>query len=131
MGARYRVGVGLLYRPARLHRLAGIHSLESIPGLHKRLKKRALQVTEENLVSRCSPSRDLASRAVMESCNDQLVAIATSMNQNLTDLLAIMQVGAQSETSVSYPGSGLNQLSGSGSGSRRAKMTHKNKNKNL
>jgi hypothetical protein len=33
----------------------------------------------------------------MESCNDQLVAIATSMNQNLTDLLAIMQVGAQSE----------------------------------
>jgi hypothetical protein len=26
--------------------------------------------------------------------NDQLVAIATSMNQNLTDLLAIMQVGA-------------------------------------
>jgi hypothetical protein len=78
--------------------------LESIPGLHKRLKIRALQVTEENLVSRCSPSRDLTipsrdltSRAVMESCNDQLVAIATSMNQNLTDLLAIMQVGAQSE----------------------------------
>jgi hypothetical protein len=33
----------------------------------------------------------------MESCNDQLVAIATAMNQNLTDLLAIMQVGAQSE----------------------------------
>jgi hypothetical protein len=28
--------------------------------------------------------------------NDQLVAIATSMNQNLTDLLAIMQVGAPS-----------------------------------
>ena len=70
--------------------------MESIPGLHKRLKLRALQVTEENLVSRCSPSRDLTSRAVMESCNDQLVAIATSMNQNLTDLLAIMQVGAPS-----------------------------------
>jgi hypothetical protein len=55
------------------------------------------QVTEENLVSRCSPSRDLTSRAVMESCNDRLVAIATAMNQNLTDLLAIMQVGAQAE----------------------------------
>jgi hypothetical protein len=33
----------LSYRPARLHRLAeGIHSLKSIPGLHKRLKILAL-----------------------------------------------------------------------------------------
>ncbi len=86
-------------------------------------------------MSRCSPSRDLSSsRAVMESCNDQLVAIATSMNQNLTDLLAIMQVGAHSlKTSVSDPeiriGSGLNQLSRSGSGSRRAEMTQKNRKK--
>ncbi len=42
MGARNRGGIGLSYRPARLHRLDGIHSLESIPGLHKRLKLRAL-----------------------------------------------------------------------------------------
>jgi hypothetical protein len=32
MGARNRVGIGLLYRPVRLHRLGGIDSLESIPG---------------------------------------------------------------------------------------------------
>jgi hypothetical protein len=94
------------------------------------------QVTEENLVSRCSPSRDLtsSSRAVMESCNDQLVAIATSMNQNLTDLLAIMQVGSQSENQRfgSGIGSRLNQLSGSGSGSgswKAKKMNHKNREK--
>jgi hypothetical protein len=44
MGARNRVGIGLSHRHARLHRLApgGIHSLESIPGLHKRLKIPAL-----------------------------------------------------------------------------------------
>jgi hypothetical protein len=41
MGARNRGGIGLSYRPARLHRLRRIHSLESIPGLHKRLKIRA------------------------------------------------------------------------------------------
>jgi hypothetical protein len=33
MGARNQVGIGLPYRPARLHRLA-----ESIPGLFKSLK---------------------------------------------------------------------------------------------
>jgi hypothetical protein len=37
MGARNRVGIGLSYRPARLHRLS-----ESIPGLLKSLKIRAL-----------------------------------------------------------------------------------------
>jgi hypothetical protein len=42
MGARNRVGIGLSYRPARLHRADGINPLESIPGLHKRLKIRAL-----------------------------------------------------------------------------------------
>ncbi len=36
MVTRHRVEMGLLYRPARLHRLA-----EFIPGLHKRLKIRA------------------------------------------------------------------------------------------
>jgi hypothetical protein len=41
MGARNRVGIGLSYRPARLHR-RGIDSLESIPGLLKSLKIRAL-----------------------------------------------------------------------------------------
>ncbi len=40
MGARNRVGIGLSYRPARLHKLAE-HSLESIPELHKRSKIRA------------------------------------------------------------------------------------------
>jgi hypothetical protein len=38
-GYRNQVGIGLSYRPARLHRLAEyLHSLESIPGLYKRLK---------------------------------------------------------------------------------------------
>jgi hypothetical protein len=37
MGAR-----GLSYRPARLQEAGGIHSLASIPGLHTRLKIRAL-----------------------------------------------------------------------------------------
>ena len=50
-----------------------------------------IEVSEESLVSRCSPSRDLTSRHVVETCSDQLVSIATTMNQNLTDLLTIMQ----------------------------------------
>jgi hypothetical protein len=41
MGARNRVEIGLSYRPARLHRLAEL-TLESIPGLLKRLKIRDL-----------------------------------------------------------------------------------------
>ncbi len=44
IGARNRVGIGLSYRPARLV-AGGIHSLESIPGLHKRLKIRAQYVS--------------------------------------------------------------------------------------
>jgi hypothetical protein len=43
MGTRHRVGIGLSYRPARLHRLA-----ESIPGLHNRLKIRALYTANES-----------------------------------------------------------------------------------
>ncbi len=43
MGARNRVGMGLSYRPARLHRLA-----ESIPGLLKRLQIRALNTMMVN-----------------------------------------------------------------------------------
>ncbi len=46
MRAGSRVEIGLSYRPARLHRLAElilIDSLESIPGLHKRLKIQALK----------------------------------------------------------------------------------------
>jgi hypothetical protein len=35
MEAGNRVGIGLSYRPARLHRLADFDSLESIPGLLK------------------------------------------------------------------------------------------------
>jgi hypothetical protein len=42
MGARNRGVIGLLYRPARLHRLVEFIPLESIPGLHKRLKILAL-----------------------------------------------------------------------------------------
>ncbi len=38
MGARKRVGIGLSYRPARLHGLGGIDFLESIPGLLPCLK---------------------------------------------------------------------------------------------
>jgi hypothetical protein len=37
MGARNRVGTWWSYRPARLHRLCGINSLELIPGLLKSL----------------------------------------------------------------------------------------------
>ncbi len=41
IGARNRVGIGLSYRPARLH-AGGIDSLEYIPGLLKSLKIWAL-----------------------------------------------------------------------------------------
>jgi hypothetical protein len=37
MGARNRVGIGLSYG-RRATKAGGIHSLESIPGLHKSLK---------------------------------------------------------------------------------------------
>ncbi len=40
--ARNRIGIGLLYRPARLHRLGGIVTLESILRLLKTLIIRAL-----------------------------------------------------------------------------------------
>ncbi len=42
MGARNRVGIGLSYRPARPHRMAGIDYLESSLGLLKSWKIRAL-----------------------------------------------------------------------------------------
>jgi hypothetical protein len=42
MGARNRVGIGLSCRPTRLHS-NGIDSLESMPGLLKSLKIRALK----------------------------------------------------------------------------------------
>jgi hypothetical protein len=42
MGVRNRVGIGLSYRPARLHRLAESTPWELIPGLLKSLKIRAL-----------------------------------------------------------------------------------------
>jgi hypothetical protein len=41
MGARDRGGIVLSYRPARLQ-AGGILTLESIPGPHKHLKRRAL-----------------------------------------------------------------------------------------
>jgi hypothetical protein len=41
MGARNRLGMGLSYRPSRLHRLSEFIPFESIPGLHERLKIRA------------------------------------------------------------------------------------------
>jgi hypothetical protein len=42
MGARDRVAIGFSYLPARLHIAGGIYSLESISGLFKSLKIRAL-----------------------------------------------------------------------------------------
>jgi hypothetical protein len=45
MGARKRVGIGLSYRPARLHRLAELIPCESILGLLKSLKIRALNIS--------------------------------------------------------------------------------------
>ena len=49
MGARNRVGIGLSYRPARLHRLAELIPW-NIPGLHKRLKIRALYCTLHSFI---------------------------------------------------------------------------------
>ncbi len=49
MGARYRGGIGLSYRAAR-PQAREIHSLESIPGLHKSLEIRALNI-EDTLVT--------------------------------------------------------------------------------
>jgi len=42
MGARNRVGIGLSYRPARLHSLAELVPWNRIHGLHKSLKIWAL-----------------------------------------------------------------------------------------
>jgi hypothetical protein len=42
MGARNRAGIGLSYRTARLHRLAGLDSLELILEIFNILKIRAL-----------------------------------------------------------------------------------------
>jgi hypothetical protein len=44
MGARNREGIGLSYRPARLHRLAELMPWESIPRLIKTLKIRPLLI---------------------------------------------------------------------------------------
>jgi hypothetical protein len=60
MRARNRVGIELSYRPARLHRPGGIHSLESIPGFHKRSKigtvvALALVVRHSNHLARSHP----------------------------------------------------------------------------
>jgi hypothetical protein len=48
MGARIRVGIGLSHWPARLHMLAELISLESILGLLKSLKIRALYTVYSN-----------------------------------------------------------------------------------
>jgi len=53
-----------------------------------------LKITEEDLVvSRSSPAKEIPSgaRSVLGPSGEQLVQITTSMNQHLTDLLAIMQ----------------------------------------
>jgi hypothetical protein len=42
MGARNRVGKGVIVPACQATKAGGIYSLESIPGLHKRLKIRAL-----------------------------------------------------------------------------------------
>jgi hypothetical protein len=52
MRARNRVGKGLAYRPARLHRL-GIDSLESILGPLKSLKMPSLVVTDSGVFVIC------------------------------------------------------------------------------
>jgi hypothetical protein len=44
MGARDRVGIGLSLLARQATKAGGIHSLESIPGLHKRFKIRPLSV---------------------------------------------------------------------------------------
>jgi hypothetical protein len=56
MGTRNRVGIGLSYRPARLHSPGRIGSLESILGLLKSLKIRALAGRYNNPI----PTRFLA-----------------------------------------------------------------------
>jgi len=52
-----------------------------------------LKITEEDLVARSSPAREIPStaRSVLGPSGEQLVQITTSMNQHLTDLLAVMQ----------------------------------------
>lgn len=52
-----------------------------------------LKITEEDLVARSSPVKEIhsAARSVLGPSGEQLVQITTSMNQHLTDLLAIMQ----------------------------------------
>jgi hypothetical protein len=47
MGTRNRVGIGLSYRPDRLHRLVELVSWNQFPGLHKSLKIRFLLFYDE------------------------------------------------------------------------------------
>jgi hypothetical protein len=52
MGASKRLGMGLSYRPARLHRLA-----ESIPGLLRSLQKQSLAGWYDNPTRFLAPHR--------------------------------------------------------------------------
>jgi hypothetical protein len=54
MGARNRTGIGLSHRPNKATLAGGIHSLESIPGPHKRLKIRAQETVKIAKLLRCS-----------------------------------------------------------------------------
>jgi len=53
----------------------------------------SLRVGEEDLVARTSPARELTAvtKTVLGPSGDQLIQITSSMNQHLTDLLAVMQ----------------------------------------
>jgi hypothetical protein len=56
MEAKNRVGIGLSYRPTRLHRQAELIPMESIPGLLNSLKIRALaEITVVKLLVHLCP----------------------------------------------------------------------------
>jgi hypothetical protein len=82
MGAKNREGIGLSYRPARLHyRLAEFVPLESIPGLNKRLK-----IPPQNMKNSSTFTYFNASLYVNLAVNKFIVIFISAGNMNVKRL---------------------------------------------
>jgi hypothetical protein len=78
MGARNRAGIGLLYRPIRLQRLAELIPVESILGLLKSFKIRALNIHATVVCQRCTTA------ASSHQCSLVYTTINSSYQYGLT-----------------------------------------------
>jgi hypothetical protein len=101
MGARNRVGIGLLYRPARLHRLAEL--IPGNPGLLKSLKIRALECLLCRICKNCygtgcpeahcfSPEFNRLGPLSLERqvfCHDEILGLPTQPAKFGTNMAAV------------------------------------------